>query len=396
MKNYDFVIIGAGLIGVATAYEMSKDGYKVALIDAKGLGAGASTANTGMLLFEGARYSSSFSICGDSIKEYDQLEDELEYKFDYSKMELIKLFEREGEEAEARELDSFFAEYGFRGEILSNDDLKRLEPGICLDSVCGAEIVDQWQVDPIKETYAYFLKARQYGTDWYPYSPVLDFTKQGDKITGVITPKGAIQGEKIVLAAGAWTKELLAKLGVSIPQYYIHGTAMVTEKGKFELSHSVIYFSSPRVEMQQKASEEALANGWNNTREQAACEFCVSPDGEGNILISQRSHVWPEFKDEVPADDIRVLAGKAVKYFPELRNTNVIRSWIKPVPFVPDGCPFFGFIKSYPNLLVSSGFPSALLMIPTIAKMTKKLFEGESLKYDISEFDPARFDKEAR
>ena len=62
MIKYDIIIIGAGLIGIPIAYELAKAGRKVAVVDAKGLGAGASTANGGMLLLEGNANGPAFSM----------------------------------------------------------------------------------------------------------------------------------------------------------------------------------------------------------------------------------------------------------------------------------------------------------------------------------------------
>ena len=88
---------------------------------------------------------------------------------------------------------------------------------------------------------------------------------------------------------------------------------------------------------------------------------------------------------------MRLMARNTLKYLPGLRQANIVRSWIRPVPFIPDNRPFYGYLRPYDNLFVASGFASALIVAPVVAKMTRDLLEGKKAAYDISSFDPSRF-----
>jgi len=391
MIKYDIIIIGAGLIGIPIAYELAKAGRKVAVVDAKGLGAGASTANGGMLLLEGNANGPAFSMRMDGVGEYQKLEEELEYKIDFQKRTLIELIEDEKYIQEASEIGALYKRNGFFGEIIDTAEIHKLEPGVCLDTVISALLAEQWTIDPMKTLFGYYLKAREYGMDWYPFAPVMDFIREGTKILGVKTPKGDIFGDQIVTAVGAMTRPLLQKVGVTLPEYYIHGSAMITERGKYGLKYGILKFASDRIEMQDRASEMAERIGWENMPEMDALEFCAVPDGEGSILIAERSHIWKDYRSAVPIEDMRLMARNTLKYLPGLRQANIVRSWIRPVPFIPDNRPFYGYLRPYDNLFVASGFASALIVAPVVAKMTRDLLEGKKAAYDISSFDPSRF-----
>ena len=139
----------------------------------------------------------------DGVGEYQKLEEELEYKIDFQKRTLIELIEDEKYIQEASEIGALYKRNGFFGEIIDTAEIHKLEPGVCLDTVISALLAEQWTIDPMKTLFGYYLKAREYGMDWYPFAPVMDFIREGTKILGVKTPKGDIFGDQIVTAVGA-------------------------------------------------------------------------------------------------------------------------------------------------------------------------------------------------
>ena len=94
----------------------------------------------------------------------------------------------------------------------------------------------------------------------------------------------------------------------------------------------------------------------------------------------------------VPPDFLRDMAQNVVRHFPVLEYCRIVRSWICPVPFVPDEKPFYGYVEPYRNLFISSGFSSVLIMAPIIGQLTKELLCGNKIPYDFRSFDPLRFE----
>ena len=391
MKGYDVVVIGSGLIGVSTAYEIAKEGRKVALLDRKGLSCGASTASTGMLLFEGAGDGLSLSLCRDSLLKYQQLHEELNYNIGFQKLGLLIFFEKDGEREKAIPMMNTYRNFGFKSEIVGAEEVCRMEPEFNTECCCGALQLEQWQMDPMAVVYGYFLKAREYGCEWLFDNEVVGFDSAGDKIKDVITSNDKIYADQFVVATGAWTRDLLQTIGIDIPEFYINGAAMIAEPEKIHLRHGLYPFSTPRVAMEKKASRLIEEMGWENIPQLNANEFVTLPDTHGNLMIAQRSHVKPGYMERVPTEYIRDMAAQMLHYFPSFTETHIIRAWSSPVPFVPDGKPFFGFVQPYNNLFISSGFASVLIMTPVIAKMTKNMLNENYAGYDVSEWEPMRF-----
>lgn len=398
MKMYDVCVIGSGFAGLATAYELARAGQKVALVEAGGLCAGASTANTSMLLLENTREAEVFKMCLDGVRDFETLHEELGEPTGFGDLEFLSFFTEDGEEDTARGTQEFFRSQGFHDyNIISADEVARRQPLLKMDGVRGAALFKQWLIDPMKTAFAYFSRCRALGVDWYPRSPVTGFTHKGGTVTGAVTPNGVIMAGQYMVTAGAWTRELLQTAGIDLPEYFIHGAAMVLERTPTPaVSGAVSPFTSHRIVMERRASELIQKVGWENMPQQEANEFVVVPDTNGNLIIAQRSYASPKMTTQVPAQFLRDMCESLRRWFPSLDTQRVIRSWITPVPFVLDGQGFFGFLKPYNNLAVSSGYGSVLIMAPVLGKMGLRLLTGQPQEYNVSGLNPHRFERQAK
>ena len=189
MKNYDFVIIGAGLIGVATAYEMSKDGYKVALIDAKGLGAGASTANTGMIVAEKEEH-----IPG-----------------------LLQLYEEK-------------KEAGLAIHWLEGKEVNEAEPNLAKGEVKAATCYEQGRIYPFRYLFALVKRAKDLGLEVSERTEVAAVLVEGGACAGIILKDGrTIRARIVVVAGGSGTTEICRTAGLKIPIFSAKSECFVTE-----------------------------------------------------------------------------------------------------------------------------------------------------------------------
>jgi len=391
MKAYDVVVIGSGLVGVASAYELAKAGKRVALVDARGLSAGASAANTGLLLFEGLEEGVTWDLCMASLERFKTLEQELEMPFGFGEMSVLAYFTNEEEKALAQRRKEFYSQFGFPYEVLTAEQVREREPALQVKNEMGGAYYTQWVMDPLRLVYAYFRKAVEDGADWYSHTKVTGFEKENGKVCGVVTEKGEVlHCSKIVVAAGAWARELMTTLGMDLHQYYIQGACMVMERTRTPLKHTVTTFTSPRIEMERSASYALENAAWQELPVLHSNEFIIVPDTNGNHLVAQRSCVRADWIKNVPHNFLKDMCKNVAEHFPSLKQSRVIRSWLTPVPFVPDGNPFWGPLEQYDNVLMATGFGSVLIMAPMIGEVTRQLVLGEPVEYDLSDFNPNR------
>jgi sarcosine oxidase subunit beta len=394
MNCYDTAVIGSGLVGVTTAYELAKAGQKVVLIDRAGLSSGSSSANTSLLLFESGEDENLLKMCAHGLGAYAGLREELGRETGFSALPFLSLFTEDEERAAAERAAAFYTAHGYDYCLLPADEIKKRDPLLMTEGILGGALFTQWRIDALKTVFAFFARARELGMDWLPYTPVTGFYSAGGRILTAKTPSGEIRAGQFLVAAGAWTREILIPLGIHLPEYYIQGAAIVLERGETQvMDHVSSFFTSPRMLMERRAGEFIRAGGrWEGIPEQHANELLISPDANGNLLAAQRSIVSPKMNPRFPIDFLKDLCRNVARWYPSLAGIRVIRSWICPVPFVVDAQAFFGYVHPFENLAVSSGYGSVLIMAPVLGRMGADLLLRRPIVYDIRSFDPNRFE----
>jgi 4-methylaminobutanoate oxidase (formaldehyde-forming) len=118
--------------------------------------------------------------------------------------------------------------WGVDAEEIAPADCERLWPGIRVDDLRGGVWVpDDGKVDPLATARALAAGARLHGATVLEGVPVVRLRRDGDRITGVETATGSIDAEQVVIAAGMWSRDLAATVGVAVPlhaveHHYLH------------------------------------------------------------------------------------------------------------------------------------------------------------------------------
>jgi sarcosine oxidase subunit beta len=394
MNCYDTAVIGSGLVGAATAYELVKAGQKVVLIDRAGLSSGSSSANTGLLLYESGEDEELFKMCANGVEAHKGLPEELGRETGFSALPFLSFFTKDEERAAAEKAAAFYTSHGHDYSLFPADEVQKRDPLIRAEGILGGALFTQWRIDPLKTVFAFFARARELGMDWLPYTAVTGFESAGGRILAIKTRSGEIRAGQYLAAAGAWTREILSALGINLPEYYIQGAAMVLERGAVRgMDHASSFVTSPRLLMERWAGEFIRAGGgWENIPPQRADDFLICPDANGNLLVAQHSIVSPRIIPRIPIDFLKNLCRNVLRWYPSLAGVRIIRSWICPVPFVVDAQACFGFVHPFETLAVSSGYGSVLIMAPVLGRMGADLLLRRPVAYDIRSFDPNRFE----
>ena len=85
------------------------------------------------------------------------------------------------------------------------------------------------RANPVDATMALAAGARAKGVRIVEGAPVNDVVMNGSRITGVVTPQGTIMADQVVLAAGMWSRQLGAKIGVPVPLQAAEHYYLLTE-----------------------------------------------------------------------------------------------------------------------------------------------------------------------
>ena len=233
-NSFDIVVVGAGIHGVAVAYDAALRGLKVALID-KGDFGSATSSNSLKIVHGGLRYlqHADFRRMRESIRERKTLmriAPHLVYPLPF----LIPTYGHfvKGPEAlffamVANDLISLDRNWGMpsdkhlpRGRVISRDEMQRLFPGVNQENLTGGAIwYDAQMYNSERLILAFLHSAVQAGAVACNYVKAEEFEKQGERVVGVKardvltdTPF-SIRARLVVNTSGPWYNQILNMLG---------------------------------------------------------------------------------------------------------------------------------------------------------------------------------------
>ena len=138
-RNYDVVVIGAGIVGAACAAECAKELLSVAIVEAKMIGGAATAAGMGHLVVMDDS-EAQFALTRYSQTLWDELKADLPRDVEYDACGTIWVAANEEEQAEVRRKEKFYTERGVRVEVLDRQALAEAEPNLRSGLVGGLRV----------------------------------------------------------------------------------------------------------------------------------------------------------------------------------------------------------------------------------------------------------------
>ncbi len=229
----EVLIAGGGVIGCSIAYDLSKEGVKVTVIERESVGSQASGAATGLLVSLGSTevLGSFADLAIESCKRHKEIIPELEelsgIDVRYGDLSWLELAFTEEEEQDLKR------DMGWKPDSpgmswLSDSDIQHLEPRTTPQARAGMHIQGLAQVDAYRLTLAFARAAEALGTT-IKYGEVTGLKTQKGKVTGLATSLGDFQGDTVVFAMGSWSKEMEPWIDMPVPVEPLKGQTMHLE-----------------------------------------------------------------------------------------------------------------------------------------------------------------------
>jgi glycine oxidase len=347
------IVVGGGIIGCATAYELAKAGSKVTLFERATPGAEASSAAAGLLTVGGARRSGPFQkLALDSWARYPDIVRELRdlTGVDVEHMTagtLYPLFDR-GEWAEAEEQLRWplAKEMGMR--VVEGKELRDMEPGLSPDVKAALFVRGDHWVNNQRLVTAYASAAAGRGVALRTGVEVSQLLADGRRVTGVVAAGERFEADCVLLAAGAWSAPLAASLGLHLPVVPVRGQMVAVSNIPALLRHAV-----------------HGSHGY------------LTPRPSGELLIGATvEHVG--FERAVTAEGLAYLLNGAIAVLPAIQSRPITRTWCGFRPGTPDDMPVLGPWPDLDGLFVATGhYRNGILLAPaTAALMTQAILGG--------------------
>ncbi|WP_148883846.1 NAD(P)/FAD-dependent oxidoreductase [Thermococcus aciditolerans] len=372
-------IIGGGIIGVATAYELAKLGEEVILFEKNYFGSGSTfRCATGIR----AQFTDEANIrlMKYSVERWEKLEEELESDIVFRQTGYLFLATSE-EEVEAFKANiKLQNKFGVPTRLIDMDEAKDIVPILNTEPfLAGAWNPKDGKANPFKTLFAYLFRAKELGVDAREHTEVVGFKREGDAITAVkFRSNGRIESVKVdavLNAANAWAPLINEMAGLKRDLVPI--TAY---------KHQLV-----KTEPLEPGQAEPLVcpPSWNDA-------YIIQDGEDGGIICGAGiEHKAKSLDDYEPTYDfLRGVLEYAVRIAPPLRYAHIVRQWAGFYAKTPDSNPALG--KLLDNFYIAAGFSGhGFMMAPAVGEaMAELISKGRSkVPLDWEWYDPYRFER---
>ena len=366
-KRPDLLIVGGGLIGCGAAYELAKAGLTVTLVERGTPGCEASSAGAGMLApqAESSAASPWLGLGLASKALYPdlaaELHDQTGVDVEYQTGGNLFCFLDEEDAAVGRATCAWQVESGLKAELLGEDDVRRLEPDLSPE-VRGALFLpeDHW-VNNVRLMTALAQAAALQGVE-FVRAEVSALLRKGDRVLGVSAQGSEIAAGSVLLAAGAWSGQLAATAGLTLPVVPVRGQMLCLE-GIPRRLHHLFHVK----------------------------EHYLVPRANGEILVGS-SMEWVGFVKQVTAEQIHAFLQAAIGLVPRLGELPIKATWAGFRPWAPDERPVIGPWPGLEGLFIATGHGrNGILLAPITARLMRELIVDGKASFDLTPFLPDRF-----
>jgi glycine/D-amino acid oxidase-like deaminating enzyme len=326
----DVLIAGAGIVGAACAWELSKAGLRVAVVDQSFPAAGATGASMGHIVVMDDS-EAQFALTRFSQSLWEEIRADLPATVEYDSCGTIWVAADEQEMAEVRRKCGFYQERGVRAEVLDPQALNSAEPALQAPMAGGLLVEGDSVVYPPAAAAFFLEQASSLGAAMHGGKSIVSLQRGTARLAdGTVLSAG-----KLVNATGQHASKLTPGLPVK------------PRKG-----HLVITDRYPDLVRHQLVELGYLKSAHSTTSDSVA--FNIQPRKTGQLLIGSSRQYDVEHDRVEPAIVSRMLQ-RAFEYVPGLSSLSGIRVWTGFRPATPDKLLLVGPSTDDPTLYVATG-----------------------------------------
>jgi glycine/D-amino acid oxidase-like deaminating enzyme len=393
----DVLIVGAGVVGAALAYECARRGQRVLVVDrADDAGLGATRWSMGGTHWlAGATDDRLRDLCRDGLERHQQLTEELGTPSGFHPRPILVLASDDEALAGLTGLVENGQTHGFSGRIVGQQELYALEPTLQPGAAIGAALCTLGWVHTVTAARAWMQGAQMHGATFRTGVEVQALHVDGP--TPVVdTSDGPISAGQVILAAGAWMGKLLRACGIRLPLHHTHAEIVETEPLPQQYKHVVV--ATLPIERTRGALELAMSLPEHQAQFDAedGSELPIPPSAElgvvqlpdGRVRLGQMSRAISDFRDGPHPDAEASIRAEVARFFPDLAQQPGTVSH-RPVSFSTDRLPIAGPVPGAPGYWLVGGLVSPLIYLPALGPKMAAALAGDAPS-ELAPFAPAR------
>ncbi|WP_413580388.1 NAD(P)/FAD-dependent oxidoreductase [Bdellovibrio sp. HCB288] len=412
-KEFDILIVGAGIIGTSVGAELARRGAKVCVIDKGSVGRGCSYGNAGWMtpcfsmplpmpgmflksmkwlanpnsplhikpslsldlaawLFhfmkamnekQARRAVEGLVVLSQkSLEEYAKLGQKYPKTRFEQKGLLMVSRTKEGVAAAVEELE-YVRGVGVTGKQMTGEEIMNFEPAFRPPMLGGVYFDQEAMAEPFQVVQAMAEEIRANGGEIIENCELMDLEIQGGKVTKALTSKGEFKFKEIVVATGSWSKDLAKLLQLRIPILGGKGYALIVPKLEKQPKYPIM-FVEKKIAITPRENTLRIAG----TLELVDQDFSITERRVNNIK----------------------KGASELLYLPE--QLEVQELWAGLRPCTPDGVPLIGYHNKISNLMLAVGHQMLGLQSGAgTGLMVADLIDKKKTFVDVETFAPNRF-----
>lgn len=362
------VIIGGGVMGVSTAYQLAKAGVKdVVLLEMNSLGSGSTCKAAGGVR---AQFSDRTNIAmgAYSLEVFENFGTLFDQEIDLHQNGYLFMLDSAEDVAAFEANVALQNDLGVPSQMITVAEAKRLSPMINTAGLLAAAYSPtDGHCTPESVVLGYASAARRLGATLHSGCEVTGIDVVGGEIKAVLTPAGRIVTDTVICVAGAWSRQIGAYAGVELPITPVRRQIVITEP------------------IAGLSSETPFTIDFGTS-------FYFHPEGKGLLIGMSDPDETPGFKLSRSDSWLPRLGAAITRRAPQLSDVGLTSGWAGLYEMTPDSNALIGEVPSIGRFLYAAGFSGhGFLLGPAMGEVLRDLYLRKTPQFDVSGFDVNRF-----
>lgn len=388
-KPQSAIIVGTGIVGAATALFLQREGVQVTLVDRNHAGWGASGRNAGYISMITRSGGPQLELATLARSLYSELAEQLD-DFEFQPNGALVYYYEEQEPliegfVERRRAD------GLEIDLVDGDRARELCPLLPEDVVGGIHSRSDCFLHPGKLVDALAAAAVQAGAELVT-DDVLEVDIRDGRCVGVRTASGVLTADSVVLAAGSWTTEILAKAG--LPFNVLHMRMQMAETAPIDERFNVaaygpsLFHEYAFVRELPGYDDDIVLHPLQHIMPEVGLLELICQRADGRLWLGCPIEMvdGPDVSQEPTVAGMAQTFGVLGDHVPSLQHIPVERTWAGIAPQTGDGLPVLSGVSAVPGLFIGSGHAYGATVGPGSARVLADLVLGRTPDIDVAPF----------
>ncbi|QIB64941.1 NAD(P)/FAD-dependent oxidoreductase [Kineobactrum salinum] len=408
------VIIGGGIIGVTAALTLAERNIPVVLLEKGHIAGEQSSRNLGWIR-KTSRHVADVPLALAADRLWAEMPERIGQSVGYKQCGVMFLAKTEEQmtihEAWARSVQSFCLD----SQLLSAGEIDERIPNGKGQWAGGIYTPSDGRAEPSIAVSAMARAAIAKGAHLIQNCAVRTLTTSGGKVSGVVTERGEIRCDQVLLAGGTWSRRFLGNMGIALPTLPVIGSVLRTRpmEGPTDISVGGPDFSfrkhqdggyiiTQRSALSAPLTLDHLLIGWRYLNQlRANFGFLRTSLGREFVEDLKLGRRWGA-NSYTPFEKIRTRDPKVdselnQEALANLRNAwpifdkaEIEEAWAGVIDITPDTNPVIDRIKAVPGLTVATGFsghgfgtgPAAGQLAADLVSNTDPIVDPNTYRFD--------------